>query len=140
MERIVLEVSEISARRWNALSREEQEGLTRLLEDLVLQLIEDNSSAAEFPKTVNESETVYKTTQEKREQRMRQERMNELFAFLEKQRQEAEKRGFNDDFLQNIMDELANRQLWEIMKKGSKEAAASGLTQGKLNELLEHDD
>ena len=71
---------------------------------------------------------------------MRQERMNELFAFLEKQRQEAEKRGFSDDFLQNIMDELANRQLWEIMKKGSKEAAASGLTQGKLNELLEHDD
>ena len=70
MERIVLEVSEISARRWNALSREEQEGLTRLLEDLVLQLIEDNSSAAEFPKTVNESETVYKTTQEKREQRI----------------------------------------------------------------------
>lgn len=65
MERIVLEVSEAAARRWNALPHKERKEFTRQFEERFLQLHEDGDSATEFPQKMNEPAATYGTTAKK---------------------------------------------------------------------------
>lgn len=65
-ERIILEVDEAIARKWNALSGERKAELIRYMEELVLQLLSDNDDFVR--KTVSEPSPTYRSTAKKTEE------------------------------------------------------------------------
>lgn len=65
MKRIILKIDEAMARKWNTLSLEQQQLLTRQFEQLISRLSEDEDNSGSMKDAINEPSTTYEASTRK---------------------------------------------------------------------------
>lgn len=144
MERIILEISSVVARKWTALSDEEKARLTRRLQEQLCRMLSADETEGKLPQpveTMNEPVSVYQTTTVRRGGKSREQRkmtQEEIGALTSKWGC-----GRPDNAVLKRHFEETQKRLPEVQKffnDLSDKAEARGLTPEKLAEIMEWDD
>ncbi len=103
MKRIILEISDANARRWEALPQEDRDEITRWFERFIPESPEAEKAAMQ---TVNEPPANYgDTVLKKQKEQDRRQQKKDFIAYLDQLREDMVKKGLTQEILDEILSD-----------------------------------